>query len=390
MIEALLGRNKTCPISVIGHVLCEKCEKICPLSMVNPKFSPQSFIREIVMNSEEDYSVREEVWKCLTCGACSSECPLGIQLFQFSREARKQRKASTIARTMSDYHIFKNLAEELSKPEVRLDAVKSGLLRVPRDAKVSKRGETALFFGCLPFFDDVFSELGFQGKETVANAIRILNRLGVTPVIGKTVCCGHDRLWVGDEETFLKLTKKNVRELRRAGVKRIVAVCAECYRTLKFEHPDHLKEFDFEVLHLSELVAKAIGEGRFKYEGAVDAKVTYHDPCRLGRLGGIFDEPRLTITSIPGVEFAEMRHNQKEAICCGVCGWINCDDEAKKIRDLRLDEAEETGAEILVTACPKCEAHFKCHIKEEGRKTDLRIVDLTDLIAQGMESIPKL
>jgi Fe-S oxidoreductase len=120
----------------------------------------------------------------------------------------------------------------------------------------------------------------------------------------------------------------------------------------------------------------------------VNTRVTYQDPCRLGRYMGVYQAPRKVLSAIPGVELVEMEHNAADAICCGVSSWVSCGATAKSIQMARLTEAKATGADILVTACPKCQIHFKCALsgKVPGNReaVDIPIEDLTSLVATAL------
>jgi len=119
--------------------------------------------------------------------------------------------------------------------------------------------------------------------------------------------------------------------------------------------------------------------------------VTYQDPCRLGRLSGIYEEPRQVMNAVPGLELAEMGKNRKSAICCGTSGWMNCGTCSKQIQVNRLTEAKKTGADMLVTACPKCQIHFACALKDEDVPAEARIPmkDLAVLVAEQLEAVEK-
>jgi Fe-S oxidoreductase len=118
----------------------------------------------------------------------------------------------------------------------------------------------------------------------------------------------------------------------------------------------------------------------------MDSTVTFHDPCRLGRHMGIYDEPRALISAIPGLTFVEMPRSRERAICCGVGGWMNCTSFSKMIQANRLKEARAAGADVLVTACPKCEIHLKCALNDQALRDEvgIEIKDLVSLAASHL------
>ena len=132
-----------------------------------------------------------------------------------------------------------------------------------------------------------------------------------------------------------------------------------------------------------------MGKNELKFK-ELKKRVTYQDPCRLGRHLGIYDAPRKVLQAIPGIELAEMKHNKEESICCGTSCWTNCDSYSKQIRVERLLEAKSTSADILITTCPKCQTHFKCAMtnkgKEKGTDIEIEVMDLVNLVANAMES----
>jgi len=163
----------------------------------------------------------------------------------------------------------------------------------------------------------------------------------------------------------------------------VVTTCPECYLTLKVEYPRYLGGLDFEVVHLSQLLAAKVADGEIKFRRSAK-KVTYHDPCRLGRFTGICDEPRTIINAIPSVELVEMTRSRIGAICCGTQAWVNCGTVNKQIQSERLREASATGAEVLLTFCPKCQIHFKCAIHDQrlGEELRIEIEDVTSFAAR--------
>ncbi|MFH1486020.1 MAG: (Fe-S)-binding protein, partial [Chloroflexota bacterium] len=198
-------------------------------------------------------------------------------------------------------------------------------------------------------------------------------------------CCGHDLLWAGDIEHFVKLAQHNMEEIGKAKAKRVVVTCPECYHTLKVEYPRYVAGLGFEVIHMSQLLAEKVDIEEIKFR-PLRKTVTYHDPCRLGRFSGIYDEPRAVISAIPGLELVEMPRSRGSALCCGTQGWINCGAVNKQIQRERLLEAKSTGAELLLTACPKCQIHLRCAMND-GRLAEelsMGIEDVTSLAARLM------
>jgi len=167
-----------------------------------------------------------------------------------------------------------------------------------------------------------------------------------------------------------------------------VTTCPECYRTLKIDYAELFGKPKFEVLHASEFLNNLINNGKIKFNGKLGMKVSYQDPCRLGRHMGVYDSPRKVITSIPGVELVEMERNRENALCCGVSAWMGCGRHSKQMQMERLAEAKGTTADLLVTACPKCQIHLNCALSEKlpVKKEEVAIetCDLSVLVARAL------
>jgi Fe-S oxidoreductase len=171
--------------------------------------------------------------------------------------------------------------------------------------------------------------------------------------------------------------------IQSSGAKQVVFSCPEGYYTFKNYYPKYFGELGFEPVHILDFLAGKIEEGVVRFSEAETKCVTYHDPCRLGRLAGIYDSPRKLMTTIPGVELKEMPRSRENGVCCGTSGWMNCSSCSKEIQMQRLGEAAATGAGALVTACPKCQIHFRC--AKAAYNLEIEITDLYDLVADRLE-----
>jgi len=254
--------------------------------------------------------------------------------------------------------------------------------------RVSDQSDVLFWVGCAPYFEPIFDDIGFRALDFTEASLRILNLLGIEPkLLPDEKCCGHDVLWTGDIETFKKLAQHNVSQIKESRVKKIIFSCPEGYRTLKLDYPNYGFGLDCELQHISEFLAEKIENGELKFK-EMRKKVTYQDPCRLGRHLGIYDAPRKVLKSIPGIDFVEMEHNREDAICCGTSAFTNCDTYSNMIRTERLSEATSTGAETLITCCPKCQTHFRCAMVDKGEEKrpvpKIEVMDLVNLVAGAL------
>lgn len=362
---------------------CGKCTSICPISRYNPSFSPRVMIENAILGLEDDMTYNRELFSCLTCYSCSQKCPVEVDFPLFIQKARGVASEAGQYGECAHAGTLQSLMRLMSNPKIRqnrLDWLSDN------GYKVSEKGDIMYFVGCGPYFEPVFEDIGVRTLNIAEGTIRILNLLGEQPVVlADEKCCGHDMLWTGDEETFKKLAGQNVSAIKQAGVKKIIFSCPEGLRTFKEDYPRYF-EIDWEVQHISEFLAENIEKLNL---GKIDRKVTYQDPCRLGRHLGIYDSPRKVLTAIPGVKLVEMDRNRDEAVCCGTSAWTNCDACSKQIRVERLTEAKKTGADMLVTSCPKCLTHFKCAMtakgEEKGTDIEMEVVDLVNLAVSALE-----
>jgi Fe-S oxidoreductase len=359
---------------------CGKCAAHCPIAKFNPDYSPRRTMTEVVQGNGEDLLQNGMIWPCLTRGLCEQYCPSNVAYSAFMKQMRdlSPDPCDDCSHGGAMQSVMRSMASSEGEQD-RMDWIME-------DLQVAEKGEWLYFVGCLPYFDVFFSNIGAASLQTGQSTVRILNALDIQPVVLKGErCCGHDLLWEGDVENFEKLASRNLAAIKRSGAKTVVVSCAECARTLRMDYQDHFGTLDFKVLHLTELLAEKIDAGQFSPRG-LSRKVTYQDPCRLGRHLGVYDAPRKVMASIPGVELVEMPKSGKDSVCCGTSAWTHCDVHAKQIQTDRLKSASETGAEVLVTTCPKCAIHFKCAQSDNGMSMDvpIQIQDLEVLVAEAL------
>jgi len=354
-------------------VECRKCSSACPVTRVNKEFSPARMV-ESALFGFGDIEKAMTVWSCLGCGICTNLCPSGVNFLDFVKDVRKVAVANGNLGLHAHEGIFSILAKMMANDAKRSNEWIDGV-------EVAEKGDVMYFVGCLPFFDVLFESIGVKSTDIAINSIKILNHLGIKPVVlDEEVCCGHDALWNGDEETFKKLAMKNIKMIKEMGIKKIIFSCPECYRTFKIDYAKYF-DFDLEMVHISEIIADAIKNEKISLKGR-EMIATYHDPCRLGRHLGIYEEPRSAIKAMK-IELKEMEHAKERALCCGTSTWIACTSDSEKMRKERLEEAKNTGAKVLITSCPKCQIHFNCTLSNENM--GIKVKDFATLCAEQLE-----
>jgi Fe-S oxidoreductase len=300
-------------------------------------------------------------------------CNYHVQFPQFIKAMRREARSEGYQVKCSHGGALQSLMHIMARDDLKQDR----LDWLPRDIEVSTESDTIFFVGCAPYFDVVFRELDINTLEGVIAALRLLNRAHIPfKLLENERCCGHDLLLQGDREGFLALAQANLREFSRHGVKKIIINCPEGYNTIKVDYPKMLGETGIEVFHLLDVIAPLVQSGNLN-PPRLEKRATYHDPCGLGRVARRFDEPRSILKCIPGLELVEMEQSRERALCCGASPWAHCGAVHRQIQEQRLDQAEAVGADLLVTACPKCQIHLRC--AQRIRSKDSSQVELRDL-----------
>jgi Fe-S oxidoreductase len=280
------------------------------------------------------------------------ECPQQVDFLSFIKEEREGKKPLEIAHL----GVFTELAELSSKLS---------------DNIVDKSGDSkyGYFPGCVDLLGLLLHDIKTDFGEITTSSLKLLDKIGIKPRIMNMKCCGHDVLWQGKKDVFDRLKNSNIKYIKDSGIDTLITSCAECYRTFSKDY-----DLGIKVVHISELLDK-LGL-------KINAEVTYHDPCRLGRHMGVYDAPRKALIS-NGVKIIEMEHSKENALCCGVSSFMNCNEQTKALRIARMEEARATGAKTLITTCSKCLAHFNClkNEKEPEKKYDFDVVDLSVYLA---------
>jgi len=356
---------------------CGVCTGSCPVSRVLPTFSPRLIVEKALLGLGDELLKDKDLWSCLTCGRCFERCPTSIDFPEFMRDLREEAAKQGMTPTFTHHGMLQAVMEFQTR------GVKQKKTGWAREAgNIADTGDVFYFVGCMPYFNVIFRDLGVDSLTIGRNVIKILNLAGVTPVVSdEEACCGHDMLWNGNSDLFRKLAAKNIELIRRSGAKKVVFSCPEGYYTFKNHYPQYFGDLGFEVVHFYDYVEKMIADGALKLTNGGKA-YTYHDPCRLGRMAKVYDSPRSILKNFSG-EFKEMERNRENAVCCGTTGWANCTSCSKQIQVERIREARATGAQTLVTACPKCQIHLSCALSNLD-DMNIEIKDLTTLITEGM------
>ncbi len=348
------------------------------------------------------------VYNCQMCGACGVSCNYAMDM-----------------EVLEPINEFRIKCVEDGKTSPALEKVISGLRKqgsmVPAKGKRgdwasglklkdinSEKADVLYHVGCLMSYDKDMQKLA---KATA----KILQKAGVNFGIAgdSETCCGGRAYQMGYKEDFLNQATKNMAMIKKAGVKTVVTACADGYHAFKVLYDKFGLKGDLEVLHISEFIVRLIEKGKLKLNKKVNLNVTYHDPCRLGRLGeqwipwegkkvpgdrfvfdppktyrrgtnGVYEPPRDVLRNIPGVKLTEMTRIKEYSWCCGSGGGVNDSNPefaGWTARD-RIEEAISTGAEAIVTACPWCEQTLNKAVRETG--SSLKVYDIVELVDKSI------
>jgi len=353
---------------------CDLCDDACPVRLFNA--GDKLNIIYNTWNNEDD---GVPLYSCLTCTACTNACP---QLVDYDSYIDIRRNlivggppAAEIPHTVLQAVLAAEAEEDADVEFIPVE-------EYPIDSSIG------YYPGCVDYIDQemIFSHVN-EGEmnlgETTSAAFTIFEEMGKdVTYLGRDFlkCCGHDQKWQGMTEVFEKLKAYNQRKLGESGIDTLVTSCAECFRTFAMDY--ELEEM--KVMHTTEYLI----ENGFEMDLAVseEVTVTYHDPCRLGRQMNIYDEPRDLVKAVDGVDLVEMEHTGEDALCCGVSSMMSCNENSRALRLERFDEVKATGAEIMLTSCPKCVSHFECLKFEGDPRHDFEILDVVSFLARQIES----
>jgi Fe-S oxidoreductase len=362
---------------------CGKCTSACPVSINFNEFSPRLLVKEALLGFDSELLSDRYLWDCLTCNLCNDVCMSDVKLPEFIRAVREEALKVGNKGNASHCEVPHAVARLLTNPNLNQDR----LTWLTKDMKTSSsEGEYLFWTGCSPYFKTVFSDFD-DATEITKAALLLLNYFGIEPVVlPNERCCGHDMLWLGQSESFKSLREQNIKSIESTKAEKIITPCAEGYFTLKNDY-----NLNAEVMHISQFLADKIENNNIEFKNSKLGKVTYHDPCRLGRFANVYEAPRKVLEALPGVELIEMERSKHKSPCCGVSAWMNCDDFSKKMRFDKLRMAKDTKASILATSCPKCRIHLRCYTANTHVKPqiDIEVEDITVLAAKSLGLLGK-
>jgi Fe-S oxidoreductase len=389
---------------------CGRCQDKCPAWNTGKPLNPKLIItslRDAMMSESnrlfggkaEDGSDLEPLqlvpdvidpdalWACTTCGACVEECPVDIEhvdtildmrRYQVLMESSFPSEAGTMLRNVENQGNPWGL-----KADMRLEWTEGVEFDVPVVSDVIPDDIEWLYWvGCAGGLDD-------RARKSTQAIARVMHAAGVKFAIlgGAESCTGDPARRLGNEYLWQEMAKANIETLDGAGVKKIIASCPHCFNTIGNEYP--ALGGNYEVVHHSQLLGRLVSEGKLVAQDPIVAKLTYHDPCYLGRHNNEYDAPRTVLDTVPGLERVEMHRHGKRGFCCGAGGsrmWME-ERIGKRVNVERTEEALGTGAEIIATSCPYCLIMLDDAVsakKAEGGATNVRVIDIAQVLADSI------
>jgi Fe-S oxidoreductase len=402
-------------LDLYACAVCGRCHVNCPAQLSGKSLSPREIIHNLkehlleagpglLANKAEassqnqaeiqaqtpaksmigDVITEEEIWACTTCGACQEVCPVNIEHIRKIIDLRRNLVLTQSKMPESAQLMLRNM-QSRGHPWAGVQSMRlrgdwtSGL-----ELKILAEGDNAhtLFWvGCT-------GALVERNVKATLSMTRVLKAAGVDfGVLGDAeTCCGDPARRAGYEFQFQIMAEQNIEIFKSHNIKEIITTCPHCYNTIKHEYPRY--GGDFKVVHYTQLIADLMRQGKLKLTNELNSKLTYHDPCYLGRYNGVYLEPRRILQAIPKAKLEEMERSKDTGFCCGGGGglmWIEEQPGTTKINQMRLEDALKTGAETVVTACPYCLQMFEDSIEHKNMKDTLKARDLVELVEAAMK-----
>ncbi|HVV77680.1 MAG TPA: heterodisulfide reductase-related iron-sulfur binding cluster [Mycobacteriales bacterium] len=345
----------------------------------DPEAEPKALVPDVI-----DPDV---LWSCTTCGACVEECPVDIEhvdaivdmrRYQVLMESSFPSEAGTMLRNIENQGNPWGL-----RADMRTEWLEGVDFEIPIvEDKIPDDVEWLYWVGCAGSLDD-------RARKSTQAIASVFHAAGVKfAILGpQEACTGDPARRIGNEYLFQEMAKANIEILDGVGTKKIVASCPHCFNTLGNEYP--ALGGNFEVVHHSQLLARLVTEGKLSPQDPIVARLTYHDPCYLGRHNDVMDAPRTVLDAIPGLERVEMHRHGKRGFCCGAGGarmWME-ERIGKRVNVERTEEAIDTGAELIATSCPYCLIMMDDAIngkRAEGKAQNVKVIDIAQVISDSI------
>jgi Fe-S oxidoreductase len=350
---------------------CGVCTATCPWTLLQEE--PVN-VRSLMRRAQLGVPQNGEAWWCTTCRACEELCPRGVPIADVMLALRRLN--------WEDRALPEGVSPVMwamywdGNPWRRPPSQRDGWSRGIEVKRFAPTDEMLFYVGCTSSYDN--------RSQKVARALaRVFSSAGISfGVLEDEPCCGDAAYALGQHDYMRQIVDKTAGRFAEEGVQKTVTVSPHCQDMFLNQYP---AIGGFEPLHYTQYLAQLIGDGRLRFDAEYPVKATFHDPCYLGRRNGFYDPPREVLSAIPGMELIEMPQNRAEALCCGGGGgrmWMET-KAGERFADLRVREALDTGAEVLVTACPHCIACLEDSLKQASGGA-MRVMDVAEVVAVAL------
>lgn len=369
-------------------IACGRCDAVCPAHASGKPLSPRGVIRKVQESTLGGSAAGtagfivgiapDEAWSCTTCGACSHACPVSIPVVETIVDVRRQMtEQGTLQATAAK--ALEGMAERgnaWAQPASQRTewAGNTKLRTIGPDDDV----EYLYWVGCAGAYDP-------NGQEVTRAMVSLLEKAGVSyGMLGSGErCTGDAARRMGEEGLFRRLAQENIEVLGKHRFKKILTHCAHCYNVFKNEYPALGGEYA--VVHHAQLLPDLVAQGKLAPSKELGKRVTFHDPCYLGRYNGEYDAPRKVLGALPAAELTEMERSREKSSCCGGGGggmWIDI-RAGKRIDSLRTADVEASGAEVVATACPFCKSMLAAGMTSKGLGEKIKVKDIAELLNES-------
>jgi Fe-S oxidoreductase len=372
---------------LLACIQCGKCTGGCPMA-IKTKLNPRAIIyRLLVAGNGFDIEGREELWDCTTCNTCASRCPKQVNPMEalialrgsFVEKGRVHPNVKTALEST-----FRH-GNPLTFPREDRAVWADGLGIKPFDDSV----EYLYFVGCTPSYDP-------RAQKVAQSLVRLFNQGGASfGFLGsEESCCGSEVRRLGEVGLFEMIVEETLAMYKELGVNKMVTTSPHCFNAFKNDYKTIPagEGNTLQVQHYTQVLDDLLGSGALKFNGAVEKKVTYHDPCYLGKHNSVFDEPRRVLRSIPGLELVEMDRSREKSLCCEGGGgrmWLEGTNPETRLARERVKEALDTGAQVLATACPFCLLTLDEAVKHINAQDRIQVLDIAELAAMALYPSPE-
>ena len=365
---------------VFPCIQCGKCTGGCPIAIICKSFNVRRILYDILNTEGEEVAHNKDfLWNCSTCGTCMNRCPKGVDPMA---EVINLRSV-----LVEDGAVPKKISDVLKSIDIRKNPWGMGKdLRVDWVEGLNVKNivdapdvEVLYFVCCTPAFDKRLQKIPRGISKVLQKAGIEFGILGV-----EEVCCGNEIKRLGDIWDFEALRDKNMENFTKYPVKQIIVSSPHCFNTFKNEYT----ELKAEVKHYTQVVDELISQKRLTFSKGFSKKVTYHDPCFLGKHNKIFEEPRRILQSIPELTFIEFDRSRERSLCCEGGGgrmWIEAFEATERTANIRVKDALDMGVDVIATACPFCILTLEDAVKTLGLEDKLKVMDVIEIVGQAMD-----